>query len=380
LKVAFQGSLSFGGVGTVTRELPPRLARHASVVVFDVNRFRLGGLSPSDAEATGIYARGMSLGPPLNVFRHAIAFRRFDIVHVNYGLYGVSAFASNKLSRVPYVETVHGIPQPELESGYDKVGYFAEQWALPLTSGSASLVVSDSEYIRRGLKSRYSIESQLIPLGVDVNRFHPPTKEEASIARRKLGIRTEEVVVLFAGRLHPWKDPLTLVRAAPPVLESERNARIFLVGKGSMEQSVHDLAESLGVAKKVTVVNNVDYNNGLTDYYLASDIFVLPTKKEGFGLVLLEAMASGLPVVASDGGASPELIGESGLLFRTGDPFSLAQEILSLASDRSFRERLGRQARERAVNLFDWERCSNSYLQAYSNIVDRESNIIDDRC
>ncbi len=372
MRVAFQGSLSFGGVGTVTRELTRRLARHVSLVVFDVNRFRLRGLDSAQVEATEIYKRSIPLGPPLNVFRHAFAFRRFDVAHINYGLFGVSALMSKRVSSTPYVETVHGIPQPELEKGYDRLGYLAESWALPITSGSASLVVCPSEYIRNGLKLRFGIESSVIPWGVDVNRFHPPTREERRQIRNKLQLKDEDFAVLFAGRLHPWKDPLTLVRATRLLVENYRTVRTFFVGNGSLEQSIHDTAKSLNIAKNVTIVNDVDYYTGLTEYYRASDLFVLPTKKEGFGLVLLEAMASGLPVVASDGGAAPEIVGDSGSLFRTGDPLSLANRMLPLASDRALRERLGERARERAVGLFDWEQCCRSYIRAYSRISRRE--------
>ncbi len=372
MRVAFQGSLSFGGVGTVTRELTRRLARHASLVVFDVNRFRLRGLDPTEVEATEIYKRSIPLGPPLNVFRHALAFRGFDLAHINYGLFGISALISNRFSSTPYLETVHGIPQPELEKGYDRLGYIAEQWALPLTSGFASLVVCPSEYIRDGLKSRFGIESAVIPWGVDVNKFHPPTREERMYIRKKLQLRDEDLVLVFAGRLHPWKDPMTLVKATRLLLEDNTNVHTFLVGNGPLEEPIRDAAKSLDVAERVKVVNDVDYDHGLTDYYHAADIFVLPTKKEGFGLVLLEAMASGLPVVASDGGASPEVVGDSGFLFRTGDPMSLAERISSLATDRSLREGLGDRARERAVRLFDWEQCCRSHIQAYSRIIGGE--------
>lgn len=369
LRVAFQGSLSFGGVGTVTRELTRRLAQHASVAVYDVNQFSPNGLTPNDVERTEIYTRSISAGVPFNLLLHAIAFRRFDVAHINYGIFGVSALVSNKFCGIPYVETVHGIPQPELEKGYDRLGYVAEQWALPLTSSNASLVVSDSEYIRSGLRSRFGIESTLIPLGVDLERFHPPTRKEAEVARRKLNIRDDELAVLYVGRLHPWKDPLTLVRATHLLVEDATNVHTFLVGKGSMELPIQRMTKELGIEGRLTVVNDVDYNHGLSDYYLASDIFVLPTKKEGFGLVLLEAMASGLPVIASDGGASPELVGEDGLLFRTSDPESLAIKIQSLCSDQSLRESIGRRARERTMKLFDWQRCADTYLRLYSNIT-----------
>ena len=349
------------------------MAVRTEVIIFDVSGFRRHGLTYTDIEASTISNRNISFGVTLNFPFHALAFRRFDIIHVNYGLYGMSAFLSNQFFGVPYLETVHGLPQPEIENGYDKLGYVAERWALPLTSGRASVVVSDSEYIQKELKSRFGIKSEVIPLGVDLERFHPPTKEKAAVVRRKLGIKDDDFVILFAGRFHSWKDPLTLLRAVNLLLQENGHIRVFFVGRGPMERNIKDLANSYGIAQNVTVVTDVDYYHGLKEYYLASDVFVLPTRKEGFGLVILEAMASGLPVVASDSGSAPELVGGSGLLFRTGDDESLSQKLMALIQDKELRGRIANEARARTVKLFSWEKCSSSYWRTYSRALGRKT-------
>jgi glycosyltransferase involved in cell wall biosynthesis len=369
LKVAFQGSLGFGGLGTVTRELAANLAKHVDVTVFDVLRSFQTGLSLPEVRRVGISDPTALRRMPVNLPFQALGFRTSDLVHVNYASYGISALMSNQISRLPYVETVHGIPQPEFENGYDKLGYVAEQWALRLTAKRASAVVADSDYICEELRKRFSIRSTKINLGVDIERFFPPTADEVVAARDRLGIRPTERVVLYAGRLTPWKDPLTLVRAAGLVARENKDVIFHLVGRGPLLNEVLRTAKLLKVQDKVTVATNPDYLHGLADYYKAADIFVLPTRKEGFGLVVLEAMASGLCVIASDGGAPRELLGQTGEFFKTRDHFSLATAILNMLSNDSFRQKLGANARARAVERFRWEKCARSYIEIYQDIM-----------
>jgi glycosyltransferase involved in cell wall biosynthesis len=326
-------------------------------------------MSLPEVERIGVSDRGLSTRIPFNLPFQAIGFRKYDVVHINYAMYGIPALISSQIARLPFVETVHGIPQPEYENGYDKLGYLAESWALPLTSGNASLVLADSNYIRDELRRRYAIRSITIPLGVDILRFAPPTDLEARAARQRLGVSEKDTMILYAGRLTPWKDPLTLVRAAKIIIQDRSDVTFHFVGRGPLHKEIISLARSLGIQNRVSVASSPDYFHGLTDYYKAADLFVLPTRKEGFGLVVLEAMASGLCVIASDGGAPPELLRESGILFRTGDHFSLAREILSIISDDTLMRELGVAARERAEKVFTWEKCARAYVQIYDETL-----------
>ncbi len=368
-RVAFQGSLGFGGLGTVTRELPHRLAAYASITIFDIGQPFVKRAESSPIGRLGIHGERKLKNLPISLLFHALSFRDFDLVHVNYALLGSAATLCNGLCRIPYVFTVHGIPQPEYEEGYDKLGYLAEKWALPLTSARASVVVADSEYIRSELQARFSTKSIVIPLGVDTQRFAPANREEITSIRRKIGISEMDRVVLYAGRLHPWKDPLVLVHAAKHVLKQIPNAIFYLVGRGPLQTDIRETIRTLGIKDRVSVVTEADYYNGLTDYYKIADVFVLPTRQEGFGLVILEAMSCGLPVVASYQGAAPELVGDCGVLFRPGDPYSLSESIVSLLSNAPLRARLREQARTRVVEKFDWDHCAKSYLRVYSQAL-----------
>src|SRR5205814_8314626 len=133
--------------------------------------------------------------------------------------------------------------------------------------------------------------------------------------------------------------------------------------------TVNETSRILGITHSVRVVTNADAYQSVAKYYKAADIFVCPTRKEVFGLVLLEAMSSGIPIINGDDGAAIEMTADSGLHFRTGDPHSLADQILNLLDDPALRARLRSQSRERALKLFSWETCAKSYLRLYSAIL-----------
>jgi glycosyltransferase involved in cell wall biosynthesis len=219
-------------------------------------------MSLTDVENIGVSKPTRLKRMPVNLPFQALGFLAFELVHINYASYGLSAVIANQLAKLPFVETVHGVPQPELESGYDRLGYLAEEWALQLTSKRAHSVVSDSDYIREELQKRYAIRSETIHLGVDTERFHPPTVLETKAARERLGIRENERVVLYAGRLTTWKDPLTLVRAASVVLRESKTTTFHLVGRGPLLGEISRLAKILGIRDRVSVATDPDYFHG----------------------------------------------------------------------------------------------------------------------
>jgi glycosyltransferase involved in cell wall biosynthesis len=107
------------------------------------------------------------------------------------------------------------------------------------------------------------------------------------------------------------------------------------------------------------------------EFYSISDIFVLPSISEAFGMVIIEAMASGLPVIGSNAGGIPEIIkhGENGLLFKVGDYQSLAEKILILLNDEKMCKEMGKKSRRIAVQNFSYERMANEYIKVYKEVL-----------
>ena len=135
-------------------------------------------------------------------------------------------------------------------------------------------------------------------------------------ARRALGIDPQAFIFGTAGRLHPVKDHATLLRAFTRVATDMPHARLVIMGAGRLDRQLKELAETLGIREQVDFLGQVA---GGANYFKAFDVFVLPSLKEPFGMVLIEAMAAGIPVVSARNGGAGDVVGDTGLLFDARD-------------------------------------------------------------
>jgi glycosyltransferase involved in cell wall biosynthesis len=166
------------------------------------------------------------------------------------------------------------------------------------------------------------------------------------------------------GRLVPQKDYPTLLSAFSHVLKSVPNIELFVVGEGYLQNDLIDLSKSLGINDKVHWIGKTEYIN----VFLSKiDLFILPSKYEGFGLVLLEAMVAKKPIIAANNSAIPEVLGKTyGGLFLTGDVNALAQQIKTVIRDNSFSERLV-QSYASQLSLFDPSEMNINIEKVYTN-------------
>jgi glycosyltransferase involved in cell wall biosynthesis len=202
---------------------------------------------------------------------------------------------------------------------------------------------------------------------VDGHRFCPDAEVRTRI-RQELGIATDEFCIGSVGALSPVKDHMTVLRAFDRVSQTCR-ARLLVLGEGpernKLETFVHAHTEwgsqviFLGTSNRVTEMLN------------AMDVYVLPSISEGISNSLLEAMSTGLPVVATATGGNPEVVvdRESGLLFAVGDAERLAERLLELSARQDLRVQLGQQALRRVQEKFSIESMVRNYAQMYENLV-----------
>jgi glycosyltransferase involved in cell wall biosynthesis len=191
--------------------------------------------------------------------------------------------------------------------------------------------------------------------------------------RARLGIGEDEVVFTCVARFAPQKAHDVLLRAFTHALADAggERMRLLLVGDdpfGDGRRKAKALAAGLGLAERALFAG---IRRDVPAVLAASDVFVLSSLWEGFGLVFLEAMASGLPVLASAVSAVPEVVvdGETGLLVPPGDAAALSQGMLALARDAGLRQRLGRAGRARVRERFGLERMVDETLAAYAQVV-----------
>lgn len=193
------------------------------------------------------------------------------------------------------------------------------------------------------------------PNAVDVDRFAPArTPEEKRAAREALGL-PDKTLCLYVGRLTRTKGITELLNAFASLLPVEKNLHLVIIGDGLLKAEIQSrVARDPSLRGSVSLVGYAP-EELLPQYYLASDIFVFPTQRDIWGLVLNEAMCAGLPVVSSDGAAATlDLLedGVNGLLVPRADPRALKAALLRLHDDAALRERLGLRARERVLEGF----------------------------
>jgi glycosyltransferase involved in cell wall biosynthesis len=159
-------------------------------------------------------------------------------------------------------------------------------------------------------------------VAVDLLQAHQLSRVEA---RRVLDLDPEVFIFGTAGRLHPVKDHKTLLQAFAEKREYLANAIVVIMGAGKLDKPLKELSRELGIEKNIKFLGQV---SEAQKYFKAFDVFVLPSIKEPFGLVLIEAMAAGVPVVSSRTGGTSEVVGDTGLLFSPGHVGQLAEQLV----------------------------------------------------
>jgi glycosyltransferase involved in cell wall biosynthesis len=233
----------------------------------------------------------------------------------------------------------------------------------------------EKEYLRSLVSTRGNIE--IIPCGTDINHFGSITYQEA---RAKLGFSPEEKVIYYVGRFDPRKGIETLVRAVhQSQLRGEVPIRLIIAGAytpgqsdGDEKERISQIVEELGLSDITEFPGRISDEN-LPVYFAAADVCVVPSHYEPFGLVPIEAMASGTPVVGSAvGGLNFTVISEeTGLLVPPKDEQAFAEAIDRILSDPQWRNQLGESARKRMESEFSWEGVASKLSDLYGRVIEQ---------
>jgi glycosyltransferase involved in cell wall biosynthesis len=311
----------------------------------------------------GMIGAGSYLVNALPLVRQLLRINQYDALHVFFSLPTGALLPFLNLRGVPVVISLRGSDVP----GYDPhhVGVQRMHRLLkPLTRWiwrRADRVVALSESLGQltaltmpGL--RYAV----VPNGVDLRLFHPP-----QVVRQT---RTSPLRCLAVARLVERKGLGCLIRAFA-MLERGR-FELDIVGDGPDRQVLGELAAHLGVAEEIRFLGSLS-RAMVAERYRQADLFTLPSTAESFGNVFAEALASGLPIVASRVGGIPDLVehGTNGLLVPPADPHLLAQAIRYLADDPQLRSEMGSRNRAKAEATLEWAQVTRRYLSIYEAVT-----------
>lgn len=231
----------------------------------------------------------------------------------------------------------------------------------------ADCVVVTSRYSAGRAIEAYGLDPgrvEVVPEGIDLARWREGSGPTGA-TRARPGGAGRPPTILSVARQYPRKDTRSLIAAMPAVRASVPDARLRVVGGGPELPALRRLADRLRLGRAVELAGEVGDRRAVRDAYGAADVFALPSLQEGFGIVFLEAMAAGLPVVAARAGAAPEVVPEerAGLLVPPRDPEALGAALVRLLTDAGLRTRLGAGGREH-VRQFDWPLVARRFLEA----------------
>lgn len=304
---------------------------------------------------------------------------RPDLVHLHFPYYGGGdlAWLAALVRRMPYVITYH---QDVALPG--TLGVIARRHhalvGQRLLAGARLVMATSLDYARQSRLAPLLDRGKVVelPNGVDMTRFHPAPAD--AVLRAAHGIGTGERVILFVGsldRAHYFKGVDVLLKAF--ALLHDLPVRLLIVGRGDLLPRYQALALAFGLSGRVL------FDDGVTDdqlpaHHRLADILVLPstTHGEAFGVVLLEAMASAIPVVASDlpGVRSVVTRTAGGLLTPPGDAAALAATLRLLLLDDRRRQAMGRQGRESVERLYAWPKIINDLESLYRRALGTFAN------
>lgn len=286
--------------------------------------------------------------------RGVLARERFDVLHLHEPFMPALCLSVLRETGTPVVGTFHANNDWSL-------GYRVFRPLLSLYAGKLSARIAVSDVARRTVESQFPGHYRVIPNGVDVQRFAsaPPIAE----------LRDGRLNILFVGRFEPRKGLKFLFRALPELIESVPNVRVVVVGggplasyyKGFVPDSCRHAVHFTGFVSREM----------LARHFASADVFCSPALGgESFGIVLLEAMAAGVPIVASDipGYRTVVRDGETGLLVQRGSPEALARGLVTLARDAELRGRLADAARL-AVERYSWGTVTDEIVQVYEEVL-----------
>ena len=370
-----------GGAGHASYELAKRLVRDGCRV--DVVTSGLEGASTGEqidginvvrvrSARRGIHDSGMAgalsyVWAAIPRCRDLLRSRRYDVVHYYFGVpTGLLMLLLPGLRHIPSIVSLRGSDVPGYDQQNTLLGamHFALLPATRWIWRSAHKLVANSAGLRELAERVCSDRSiKVIPNGIDLELFTPRRSDPHAEDRTPGPVR-----IISVARLVPRKGLEHLIRAARSLGGLDFHLSIY--GTGSDARNLQEMVSTMGMGDRVTLAGYTDRTE-LPDVYRDGDIFVLPSVSESCSMALLEAMASGLPVVVTRVGGNSEIVddGSNGILVPPEDPDAIAAAIRRLVSDPSTMRVMGLKSREIATRRYSADLVAARYLETYQDLA-----------
>lgn len=362
-------NLGVGGVQKRMVSLLPKLNKERYEIV--VCSFKSGELQHC-LEQSGIPVRIVSRRfkfDPVCIYRLCSIMKKenIDIVHTHCHKPNTTGRFAAKLAGVPVII-----------ANEHNVDSWKSNWQLTLDKWLAAhsdKIIAVSEAVKSFYVKNANISAdkfEVVYNGVDLDFWQNniPAKEMIFKKKAELGLLQGDKVIVAIGRLHPQKGHEYLLRAARKIIPRMKNLKFLIIGDGPMKESLESCSERLGIKENVVFTGKRD---DVKDILYLSDISVVSSVREGFSNAVLEAMACGKPVVATDVGGNKEIIidGKNGFIVSSRDEDALADRILTLAGNEELTIRMGLAAKE-TVKSFSLSRMIHKTEKLYEELMDKK--------
>jgi glycogen(starch) synthase len=385
-------------VGTLTWEFPPRvvggIARHceglAQALVklgHDVHLFTLdfpGSPEYEEMEGVKVYRASTELGHPnfltwVLLFNHFLSKKMadvtskvdFDVMHVHDWLAAFSGITFKHYTKKPMVLTVHSteIGRAQGLHSPDSFSINGIEW---WSNYEANRVIVCSQSMKDEICNHFNLPQNkvdVIPNAIDASKYEIPVDRGA--VRQRYGVGWGEKLVLCVGRLVPQKGVEYFIRAIPKIARRFPEAKYVIVGEGWSRDLLEGEARASGHADKIRFTgfaSDIEVINLMT----SADVLVVPSIYEPFGIVALEGMATGVPVVASQVGGLAEVIehDKTGLFVYPRSPDSIAWGIGRILSDPDHARWIAENAKEKLHKAYSWEAVAMKTVEVYKKVVE----------
>jgi len=294
---------------------------------------------------------------------------KFDIIHAHDWLVAYTARVLKRSFNIPLITTIHATEYGRnngIHTEMQRTISNVENWLV----NESDRIIVNSNYMRNELLSIFSVQESKISVvsnGVDLNKFDNVFVDTDF---RKNYASNNEKIVFYVGRLVNEKGVQILLQAIPKILSNYNDVKFVIAGKGPCLNNLIELSQKLNIKDRVYFTGFVS-EGVLLKLYKCSEIVVFPSIYEPFGLVALEGMVAGIPVVVSDTGGLREIVNhkEDGMKFYSGNSNSLADCILELLKDENLSDKISNCALQKVHKLYNWNNISEIILNEYKYVI-----------
>jgi glycosyltransferase involved in cell wall biosynthesis len=289
-------------------------------------------------------------------YRKLLRENNYDLVHAFFG-FPTGWLCYRTANKLPYIISLRGSDVPgynvRLKSDYRLLsGLFRRIWS------SAAIVVANSSGLRNlALKFMPSIDITVIPNGIDTEKFHPSENQDF----------TKPVRLLTVSRLIERKRVDLLIKAVYQIKKLGLDVRLNIAGEGNLDRLLQKLAHELKITDSILFLGRISAEQ-MPQVYRDNDIFVMSSEHEGMSNAMLEAMASGLPIVTTRCEGVEELIMDNGIVVEEAQANQIAEAIQKLAGDQRAYKKMSTAARKRSQE-FNWKSVADKYIDSYRKVL-----------